>query len=108
MQKVIVALQQELTQIKSQVDEVKQNNNSIPFNFAEEPEPVKKDVELRTKEPTKKEVITKKKVGKSASSSKAKSKKDTSEKAKAKPEAEKEKEADKEPTKDKPLIEKHD
>lgn len=106
MQKLVTSLELQLTQLESQVDALKENNTRIPIDFAEEPKPVKKEVELRTQEPSKKEESTKKKEQKSASSSKAKTKKATTEKAQSKPEAEKEKEAPKEPTKDKPLIEK--
>jgi hypothetical protein len=106
MQKLVTSLELQLTQLESQVDALKENNTRIPIDFAEEPKPVKKEVELRTQEPTKKEESTKKKEQKSASTSKAKTKKASTENAKSKPEAEKEKEAPKEPTKDKPLIEK--
>jgi outer membrane biosynthesis protein TonB len=108
MQKLVTSLELELTQLQSQVDELKQINARIPIDFTEKPQPVKKEVELRMKETTKKEEAAQKKEQKSASSSKTKSKKASTEKTKAKPETEKEKESPKEPTKDKPLIEKQD
>jgi hypothetical protein len=100
------SLKLKLNQLESQVTELKQNNTRIPIDFAVEPKPVKKEVEVRTEEPSKKVEPAKKKDQKSASTSKAKTKKASTENAKSKPEAEKEKEAPKEPTKDKPLIEK--
>jgi hypothetical protein len=107
LQKVIIALQEELTQTKSQLEEVLQNSISVPIKITPKPEPKKEDVEsLPPAKAPKKEESAKKKEQKSAPSLKPKAKTSTPEKAKAKPEAEKEKEADKEPAKDKLLIEK--
>lgn len=107
MQRMIIALQGQVDQTKSQVEEVQQNSISVPIKITPEPEPKKEDVEsVPPPKAPKKEESTKKKDQKSAPSSKPKAKTSTPEKAKAKPEAEKQKEVDKEPTKDKPLIEK--